>query len=149
MLQGVHLSQIAVYSFCILFAQQETGLIFIDNYYGVRRPGTNRLKAGGYPLVGLQGGAWHMLNSELAYNADDLTDVQSGLYYAYNQVCSQRTAYRHLSKHLVCLEFMSTAIFLAITSLQYILASQIFRGCRSSPKYALLPCSSTLVALQF
>ena len=86
MSQGVTLRDVAIYTKCLLFAQAEQGLIYVEHWYGVRRPGTSRLSAGGPPLVGLQGGAWHMLNSEISYSFDDLTDVQSGLYYAYNQV---------------------------------------------------------------
>lgn len=85
-MQGVSISQVAVYCSGLLFAQFETGPIRIDQYYGIRRPGTNRLGGGGYPQVGLQGGSWEMTNSELGWNFDDLTDIQSGVYYAFNQV---------------------------------------------------------------
>ena len=78
-----------MYHNSLLYSQYEAGLIYIDQYYGVRRPGTNRLGAGGWPLVNLQGGSWHILNSELSYNFDDLTDIQSGVFFAYNQVQPQ------------------------------------------------------------
>ena len=59
------MEQIAVYSASLLFGQYETGPVFVNQYYGVRRPGTSRLGAGGWPQVALQGGSWQMINSEL------------------------------------------------------------------------------------
>ena len=84
--QGVRLANISVHSAALTFGLGELGHVSIEGLRGVRRPGTNRLGAGGWVAVTLHGGSLHMSNSELSYNLDDLTDIQSGLAYASNQV---------------------------------------------------------------
>ena len=84
--QGVRLANISVHSAALTFGLGELGHVSIEGLGGVRRPGTNRLGAGGWVALTLHGGSLHMSDSELSYNLDDLTDIQSGLAYASNQV---------------------------------------------------------------
>lgn len=80
------MTDIVVHSASLVFGLGERGLVDILRLRGVRRPATNRLSAGGFLAVSLRGGSLHMRDSELSYNFDDLTDVQSGLAYAFEQV---------------------------------------------------------------
>ena len=58
----------------------------MNRIHGIRRPGTNRLMAGGHVSYSITGGSFYMRDSEVSYHFDDLTDIQSGLYYSFAQV---------------------------------------------------------------
>lgn len=85
-MQGVQILDAAMHSSSLVFGLHERGPVVIDRLRGVRRPGTNRLAAGGFVAVNLQGGSFFLRNSELSMNFDDISDIQSGLSYAFNQV---------------------------------------------------------------
>jgi hypothetical protein len=80
------LTDVSVHSYGLIFGQEETGPVVLDRLQGVRRPGTNRLSAGGFPALTMKGGSIALINSELSYNFDDLTDMQSSLAFAFSQV---------------------------------------------------------------
>ena len=77
---------VSIHSYGLIFGQMETGAVVMDGLRGVRRPGTSRLSAGGFVALSMRGGSVSLTNSELSYNFDDLTDIQSGLAFAFAQV---------------------------------------------------------------
>ena len=124
--QGVRLATISVHSAALTFGLGELGHVSIEGLQGVRRPGTNRLGAGGWVAITLHGGSLHMSDSELSYNLDDLTDVQSGLAYAFNQVSPCHAITIH-SPALLCVG----------------LCSEVAPGrCRRPPPACMLAASS-------
>ena len=73
---GVAFQQVNAYAGGAVFGQYETGLISFSQWRAIRRPGTNRLFAGGnYVQIIYQGGSFSMDRSEVAYNWDDLSDL--------------------------------------------------------------------------
>ena len=73
---GVAFQRVNAYAGGAVFGQYETGLISFSQWRAIRRPGTNRLFAGGnYVQIIYQGGSFSMDRSEVAYNWDDLSDL--------------------------------------------------------------------------
>lgn len=86
MLQGISFTDISVHSNSLIYGVNETGPVVLDEMHGIRRPSTNRLNAGGHVAFSIVGGSFYMRNSEVSYHYDDLSDIQSGLAYAFSQV---------------------------------------------------------------
>lgn len=81
-LQGVgdlYMHDIYMYASALNFCQNIQGTLRLDKYMGQRRPGTNRLGAGGWLQCGFDGGSLDMTSSEISHNYDDLTDI-TGAY---------------------------------------------------------------------
>ena len=85
-MQGINFTDINVYPDSLIYGVNETGPVVLNEIHGIRRPGTNRLNAGGHVAFSIVGGSFHMSNSEVSYHFDDLSDIQSGLAYAFSQV---------------------------------------------------------------
>lgn len=100
---------INVHVYSLVFGRREFGPILIDRLKGIRRPGTNRLSAGGYVALSFLGGSLTMNNTELGYNFDDTSDIESGMSYASFQVrdpARHATRRRHLRRRPVkCILF--------------------------------------------
>lgn len=63
---------------------EQKGTLRLDKFMGQRRPGTNRLGAGGWLAGTFDGGSLDMTNSEISFNYDDLTDIGGNMGGAMN-----------------------------------------------------------------
>lgn len=76
---NLYMHDIYYYSSSLVFCQNTAGTLRLDKYVGRRRPGTNRLGAGGWLQCQFNGGSLDMTNSEISFNYDDLTDISGYL----------------------------------------------------------------------
>lgn len=83
--RGMSFYDINYCSSSLIWALPEYGTDHFERFYGVRRPGTNRLSAGGWMQMAFYGGAFELVDSEVSYNYDDLTDITSLPGWAYAQ----------------------------------------------------------------
>ena len=82
---NVTMTDVNVYSSGLTWGFPEQGNDVFQRFHGVRRPGTNRLGAGGWMAIVYEGGSFSLLDSELSYNLDDLTDIMGVMGFAYQQ----------------------------------------------------------------
>ena len=83
--RGMNFYDINYYSSSLLWALPEYGTDHFERFHGARRPGTSRLSAGGWMQMAYYGGAFELVDSEVSYNYDDLTDITSLAGWAYSQ----------------------------------------------------------------
>ena len=83
---GVSFSDVNFHSYATFWGLPEYGAQHYDNLFCDRRPGTNRLNAGGYFQIKFDGGDFRLSNSRIGYNYDDLSDLFNGMNYGMSQV---------------------------------------------------------------
>jgi hypothetical protein len=82
---GVSFTDTYFHSYTLFWTQGELGAVTLTRVMGVRRPNTNRLFAGGYLAVNLNGGSLFVDSSAFTGNYDDLTDLGAVVGYASGQ----------------------------------------------------------------
>ena len=86
--RGLTFNDINFYTSALIWALPEYGEDRFVRWKGIRRPATNRLGAGGWMQMAFHGGGFSLIDSEISYNYDDLTDIFSPLAMAYGPLAA-------------------------------------------------------------